>query len=154
MNTLGMADRDKKLSVYVTEQRKEEIRRRADSEDMTISSYLNQLIQRQLVAEEQNEISAQTQAVEQLQKTIDQGTRQLRDVATDIKNIQARTGTYAVANFELLKEDYPESRINEATTKGSQILAGEAPFPDESTDDDDEGNPFAHRDDDDDTEDT
>lgn len=60
--------RTEPITLYVTEQRKQEIEERAEREDTTVSSYLNHLIERQLRIEAEDELSAESRASEELQR--------------------------------------------------------------------------------------
>jgi hypothetical protein len=117
-----MASRDEKISLYVTQERKNEIERQAEQEDVSISAYLNRLIARQLVREAEDEVAAETRAAERLQQVIDRGTRQLRDATDDLREMQAKTGVYAIANFEFLKQREKEPTINDALSTGARRL--------------------------------
>lgn len=117
-----MADRDKRVSAYVTEERKDELHRRANEEGVTLSVYLNRLIDRQLQMEAENEVSAQTRAVEQLQRTIDEGQRQLRKIGEEVEDKNRKAGAYGVAAFVLLQREYSEEVVNAAIEAGNRRL--------------------------------
>jgi hypothetical protein len=156
-----MAKRDERISMYVTEDRKLDLERRADAEDLPLSKYLNRLIDRQMQMEAENEISAQTRATERLQRLVDEGQRELRDVSDDIRDMNAKMGAYAIAAFELQARHHEQAEIRDALATGAQRLredhdpqeaaetaAAEAAVerPESDADDDgDPGDPFAHR---------
>lgn len=117
-----MPKRDNRISLYVTGERKRDLERRADEADLALSKYLNQLIDRQIQMEAENEVSAQTRATEQLQRVIDDGERQLREVVREIADMNAKMGVYAVANFELLKNEYKDAHRRDALKTGSRRL--------------------------------
>lgn len=155
-----MAKRDERISLYVTEERKHDLERRAESEDVALSKYLNQLIDRQMQMEAEDEVSAQTRATEQLQRVIDEGQRDLRDVANDVRTLNAKAGVYAIAAFELVKQDHQQAEIRDAISTGSRRLRDDVD-PSEAVPDDADGDagadqsssdsggnsddPFAHR---------
>ncbi|MFC4990596.1 hypothetical protein [Saliphagus infecundisoli] len=114
--------RTEPITLYVTEQRKQEIEDRAEREDTTVSSYLNHLIERQLRVEAEDELSAESRATEELQRVIDEGTRQLRDATEDLRELNAKTGVYTIANFELLKQNQKQPAIKDALSTGSLRL--------------------------------
>ena len=62
----------------------------------------------------------------------------LEALVADIKEIQSRAGVYAVANFELLKQQYPDGVRQQALETGSRRLRDPsvipAPVTDENTD--------------------
>lgn len=117
-----MADRDKRISAYVTEERKDELHRRANEEGVSVSVYLNRLINRQLQMEAEDEISAQTHAVEQLQRTIDEGQRSLRKIGEEVENKNRKAGAYGVAAFVLLQREYSDAVVEEAIEAGNRRL--------------------------------
>lgn len=117
--------RDHRVTAHVSEQTRKELDVRADQEDMSLSAYTNMLIERGLRQEAENEVAAQSRAVENLQKKVDEGTRQLRDVADDIDDKNAKMGAYAVAAFEIVQRGCPESVVNEALQRGSEVVHGD-----------------------------
>lgn len=108
--------------MYVTKERKNEIERRAEQEDLSISVYLNRLVGRQLIRESEDEIASETRAAERLQQVIDRGTRQLREATDDLREMQAKQGVYSIANFEFLKQQQKEQTINDALSTGARRL--------------------------------
>lgn len=156
-----MADRDARISLYVTDETKRDLERRADDEDMSLSNYLRKLIDRQRVMEAENEVSAQTRATERLQRLIDEGETELRSVSDDIRDMNAKMGAYAIAAFELQAEDHEQAAIRDALRTGAQRLkedyepedaadvaaesAGGEPSESGADDDAGPGDPFAHR---------
>lgn len=137
-----MTNRDKTISLYVTQERKNNLERRAEAENLAVSKYLNQVIDRQMQMEAENEVSAQTRATEQLQRVIDDGERQLREVVREIADMNAKMGVYAVANFELLKNEYKDAYRRDALKTGSRRLRADVDETiaelDSDADDDDE----------------
>lgn len=124
--------RDHRVTSHVSEQTRKELEVRADQEDMSLSAYTNMLIERGLRQEAENEVAAQSRAVENLQKQIDEGTRQLREVADDVEDKNAKTGAYAVAAFELVQRSCPESVVKEALRRGAKVVHGDEIEPPES----------------------
>lgn len=124
--------RDNRISIYVNDQTEKEIKRSADEEEMAVSAYINKLIQRQLRQEAENEVASQSRAVENLQKKVDEGTRQLREVADDVEDKNEKTGAYAVAAFEIVQRGCPESVVKEALRRGSDVVHGDEIEPPES----------------------
>lgn len=114
--------RDNRISIYVNDQTEKELKRSADREEMAVSAYINKLIQRQLRQERENEVSSQSRAVENLQKQIDKGTRQLREVADDVEDKNRKAGAYGIAAFELLKREYSEKVVDQALKTGTKRL--------------------------------
>lgn len=131
-----MASRDEKVSIYLTKERKNELERQAEHEDVSLSAYINRLLGRQLILDKKDEIAAETHAAEQLQQLIDRGTRQLRDVTDDLREMQAKQGVYAIANFEFLKQQQKEQTINDALSTGARRLRNNVDPLDLDVDDD------------------
>lgn len=114
--------RDNRISIYINDQTEKEVKRNADEADMAVSAYINKLIQRQLRQERENEVSSQSRAVENIQRQIDEGTRQLRDVADDVKDTNAKTGAYAVAAFDLIEREYSDKVVDNALKRGAATV--------------------------------
>ena len=108
--------------MYVTQERKNEIERQAEQEDISVSAYLNRAVGRQLIREAEDEIVTETRAAERLEKLIDRGTRQLRDATDDLRELQAKQGVYTIANFEFLIQDQKQVTINDALSTGARRL--------------------------------
>lgn len=119
--------RDKEISFYVTEKRKEKLERRAEEADTTLSSYVNTLVDRQLLDEAQGDVAVETRAVEQLQEVIDRGTRQLRDVSKDVHEMQAKTGVYGITAFLLMEREYSDKVVDQAFETAARRLQQDLP---------------------------
>lgn len=150
-----MANRDARVCAYVTEDTKNDLKRLADSEDMSLSDYLRKIIDRQMVMEAEDEISAQTRATERLQRLVDNETTEMRSIADDVKDMNAKTGAYAIAAFELMASDASQTEVQDALSTGAKRLReGDDPkdvadeYESADNADGDNGgasDPFAHR---------
>lgn len=114
--------RSEQVKVWVTEQTKAELVAEADRRDMSQSQLANQYIERGLRQDKEEEVSAETRAARQLQDIIDQGLDEFEQIAHDMKEMQARSGAHSVATFELIKDDYPETTIQDAFVTGRDRL--------------------------------
>jgi hypothetical protein len=121
-----MANRDARISLYVTEDTKRDLERRADDEDLSLSNYLRKLIDRQRIMDAEDEVSAQTRATERLQRLIDEGTTEMRGVSADIRDMNAKMGAYAIAAFELQARHHEQAEIRDALSTGARRLQEDA----------------------------
>ena len=121
-------NRTERITTYVDVETKQQLEKDADGAGKSVSTHVHDLIER-----------------EQRRDTTDQRLRELNaeerleGLIADIKDIQARAGVYAVANFELLKQEYPDPLRRQALAAGSRRLRDPGPPEiDPSGDDDDE----------------
>ena len=110
------------ITSYVDETTKIEIEKIADKNDVSESKVIRKLVKAQLQQNHENRLSAQSQAVQNLEKLIHQGTEEMEIVAEDIRDINAKTGVYAVALFELLKQNHSQNEIQQALQTGASRL--------------------------------
>ena len=104
-------DRTERVTTYVDIETKQQLEKDADRADVTLSTHVHDLVGRQLEADTREQRYRELNAEERLESLI-----------SDIKDIQARAGVYAIANFELLKQDHPDSLRQEALSTGSRRL--------------------------------
>ena len=109
-------NRTEPITTYVDVETKEQLEKDADRAGKSVSTHVHDLIER-----------------EQRRDTTDQRLRELNaeerleGLIADIKDIQARAGVYAVANFELLKQEYPDPLRRQALAAGSRRLRDPGP---------------------------
>jgi hypothetical protein len=132
--------RDHRVTAHVTEATRKELERNADEEEMSLSAYINKLLERGLRQEAENEVSANSRAVENLQTQIDEGTRQLRDAAKEAKDANRKTGVYGIAAFELLKREYADGVVDDALDTGFDRLRDDDREPEQSQDNETDDN--------------
>jgi len=72
-----MGGRDTQITVYVTDERKAELKQRADEEDTSMSGIINDMIDRQLQQDAQDAIASEARAEERIQELISVGTEQM-----------------------------------------------------------------------------
>jgi len=104
--------RTEKMSVYLSPETEQEIIQRAREEDMSKSGYMSLLIDRQLVAEAEDDIASDVHAEQRLTKLIDDGTDEMTRLVREIRDIQAAWAAYSIVTFLLMKEDLD---VNEQT---------------------------------------
>lgn len=146
------------ISVYLSEETKEELEQRADDADKTVSLYVNDLIHRQFQQDAEDAIASEARAVERIREVTNIAVDEIQQTAAEIRDLQAKSGAYSAANFELLKEDRHDRTRRDALSTGAgrmtdslddalADLGGDdqraAERPDSGDDDDtDPGDPF------------
>ena len=121
--------RDNQLTVYIEDDLKQELERNATEEDQTVSTYAANLLERQLHADATDQIEREQNAEERLNELIALGKDELTQMGTeitelqqDIRELHAKTGVYAVANWEVLKQGVDDDARRAALSTGSQRL--------------------------------
>jgi hypothetical protein len=114
-----MAKRDQAINTYVSETTKTEVEERARQADKSVSTYVADLIRHEMRREASDNLATETRAEERLEELIALGKDEMRQTAREIANIHSKTGTYAAANFELLKRDFSDTRRRDALATGS-----------------------------------
>jgi len=114
--------RTEPVKSYVSEATLKELDREADQRGMSRSSLIETYIRRGLRQDREDELEAQSRAARELQDVIDQGLDDFRDVARQIQDLNAKTGVYSAATFELLKQGHPDSTVQDALSVGSRRL--------------------------------
>jgi hypothetical protein len=121
--------RDNQLTIYVEDDIKQELERNADDEDQTVSTYAANLLERQLQTDATDQIEREQNAEERLNELIALGKDELTQMGTeiadlqqDIRELHAKTGVYAVANWEVLKQSVDDDERRAALSTGSQRL--------------------------------
>lgn len=121
--------RDNQLTVYIEDDLKQELERNADEEDQTVSTYAANLLERQLQSDATDQIEREQNAEERLNELIALGKDELTRMGTevaelqqDIRELHAKTGVYAVANWEVLKQGVDDDARRAALSTGSQRL--------------------------------
>lgn len=117
-----MTRRDNSLIAYVSEELKTEVKQRAEDADETVSEYLNRIIRRQLQMEAEDAIASESHAEERIQELTQIAVDELREATAEMRDLNAKTGAYAAANFELLKSDYKDATRRDALGTGSRRM--------------------------------
>ena len=117
--------------MYVSDSDLSRLEREADEADMSLSGYCMSLIERQWEAEDVEAAADRMDAEEKVEQIVadarDELTSIVRDVEQrneDVADMTARAGSYSIANFELLKDEFDpaESRKAETLLTGSRRL--------------------------------
>jgi len=117
-----MGGRDTQITVYVTDERKAELKQRADEEDTSMSGIINDMIDRQLQQDAQDAIASEARAEERIQELISVGTEQMVETAKEIRDMNAKFGAYTIANFELMKQDRSDHVRKDALDTGARRM--------------------------------
>lgn len=124
--------RDNQLTVYIEDDLKQELERNADDEGMTVSTYAANLLERQLHTDATDQITREQNAEERLNELIALGKDELTQMGTeiadlqqDIRELHAKTGVYAIANWEVVKQGVDDDTRRAALSTGSQRLRDE-----------------------------
>jgi len=117
--------RDTSLTIYVEQDTKDQLRREAEDRDLSLSDYCLGLLDKARKEDFEDDLAEELDAEGRLLSIaaeatdqIEQSTKRVEDVARAIEEIQARTGTYAIANFELLGQSFPDANRRQALTTG------------------------------------
>ena len=114
--------RDNKLTVYVSDDTLATVERRAQQEGMDVSPYIDATLRRYFQMEAEEEISTEVRAAERIEELVSLGKDELRELTREIADMNAKMGAYAAANFELMKQDYPDAMRRDALATGSERI--------------------------------
>lgn len=117
-----MTRRENPLVAYTSEELKQEVKQRAEDEGQTVSEYLNRLIRRQLQMEAEDAIASEVHAEERIQELTAIAVDEMREATAEMRDLNAKTGAYAAANFELLKSDHKDATRRDALSTGSRRM--------------------------------
>lgn len=112
----------KQLTVVLDDHEKREIRERAEEQDRSMSDYAADALRQHLNDEQAREIDAETRVEEAMQEIVALGKDELRRTARQIAGMNARMGVYSIANWELIKQEYPDAKRRDALSIGSRRL--------------------------------
>ena len=156
--------RDEQISIYVTEELKREIDRLAEADDVSRSEYLFQLLADAVEREAADDFAQEINAEARIRELIEIATDEMTQATEEMRDMQAKAGAYAAANFELMKSDHKDAMRRDALRTGARRLrqdldvvaddldsggaerASERRESDEDTGSD-SSDPFAHRED-------
>ena len=114
--------RDNEISTYVTDETQAELDRRAELEDTTRSQYLNDLIHREFQRDEQDRAASELRAEQRIRALMTEAADEIRQASSEMREMNAKAGAYAAANFELLKQDHSDAARRDALATGSRRL--------------------------------
>ena len=120
-----------KVSIYVSDRKLARLEREAEDAGMSLSGYASTLIDRQWKREDADEAAQELGAEEKVEQIVADARDDLTSIARDVErrnedvvDMTARAGSYSIANFELLKDEFDpaESRKAETLLTGSRRL--------------------------------
>lgn len=114
--------RDEQLAFYVSERMKNEVDRQAEAADLTRSEYLYRLVADALEREASDEFAQEIDAEARIQELIQIAADQMTQATEEMRDMNAKAGAYAAANFELLKTDHKDAVRRDALSTGSRRL--------------------------------
>jgi predicted DNA-binding protein len=148
----------KTVSLYVEEADKSRIERESEQAGLSQSEYIKSILRQHWNEQDTDEAADKMDAEEKIERAANQALREIEDATRHteqrvdaLADIVARSGSYSVANFELLKHQHgpPEGTKTDALQVGSRRLR--APLSDhpdlldgdgDSEDDQDESAPL------------
>ena len=119
------------MSLYVSDADKNRIEREAEAAGVTVSTYLMGVLDQHWADADANEASERMDAEEKIERVANRAVQEIGDAARhteqrvdDLAAMVARSGTYSIANFELLKYQHglPEGTKTDALRVGSRRL--------------------------------
>ena len=123
--------RDNRMSLYASDADKNRIEREADAAGVTVSTYLMSVLEQHWADADADEAADRMDAEEKIERAANQALQEIEDTARhteqrvdDLADMVARSGSYSVANFELLKHQHgpPEGTKTDALRVGSRRL--------------------------------
>ena len=114
--------RDNKLTVYVSDDTKATLERRAQQEGMDVSPYVDMVLRRYFTLEAEEEIATEVRAAERIEELVALGKDELRELTREIADMNAKMGVYAAANFELMKHDHEDAMRRDALATGAERI--------------------------------
>ena len=123
--------RDKQVTFYVSQRKKDRLKREADEADVTVSTLLDSILDQHWADADTDEASERMDTEEKIERVANQAFQEIEATARhteqrvdDLAEIVARSGSYSVANFELLKYQHgpPEGTKTDALRVGSRRL--------------------------------
>lgn len=132
-----MGHKKKQINVYSDADLYEEIQRRADEEDMSMSGYMNNLAERdvqdKLLTEASRELEAEERIEELVANAIDDIEQATEEALAEIQAyfdlmqvVQLRTGMCSAGVWEMLEDEYGELRAKQAMQSASQRFEEDA----------------------------
>ncbi|WP_049904058.1 hypothetical protein [Halococcus agarilyticus] len=114
--------RDNEIATYVSDETKAELDRRAEVEGISRSQYLNDLIHREFQRDEQERAASELRAEQRIRALMNEAADEIRQASEEMREMNAKAGAYAAANFELLKRDHTDGVRRDALETGSRRL--------------------------------
>ena len=123
--------RTEHVAVHVSKAKKKRLEQEAAEADLSTSAYVDSIIDQHWAHTDGEQASEKMDAEEKIERVANEALRQIEDAThhteqrvDDIADMVARSGSYSVANFELLKYQHgpPEGTKTDALRVGSRRL--------------------------------
>ena len=123
--------RTEQVAFYVSKAEKQRLKEEADEADVTLSKHLSRIIEKHRRDADGDEAADRMDAEEKIERVANQALQEIEDTARHteqrvdaLADMVARSGSYSVANFELLKYQHgpPEGTKTDALRVGSRRL--------------------------------
>lgn len=116
--------RDQQIAFYVSEELQREIDRLVEAHDSidSRSEYIYQLVADAVEREAANDFADEIDAEARIRELIQTATDEMTQATAEMRDMNAKAGAYAAANFELLKSDYKDAVRRDALRTGSRRL--------------------------------
>jgi hypothetical protein len=114
--------RDNQITVYVTDEMKDRLDERTEDSDETISGFANRALEQRLQAEADDELAREVRADERIRELVSVAADEIQQATEEMRDLNAKTGAYAAANFELLKEGRKDAMRRDALATGSRRM--------------------------------
>ena len=123
--------RTEHVAVHVSKARKKRLEQEAAEADLSTSAYVNSILDEHWAQSDGEEAADKMDAEEKIERVTNQALREIEDAARHteqrvdaLADMVARSGSYSVANFELLKHQHgpPEGTKTDALRVGSRRL--------------------------------
>jgi len=134
-----MTGRSEPVKGYVEPRTKKKLEQQANQNGMTISSLVNQYIERGLREDLKGEAVEERDIEQSLVAAVDDALDEYRDIAQQLIDIQQHSARYSIVNYLLLKQSsgLPESQISKEWQTSQRRLHNTPPELDRDRDQED-----------------
>jgi hemerythrin-like domain-containing protein len=110
------------VTFYTDEQTLHDLDKLSNERDTTRSTLIHNLLRDALAREREGELAAETRAMRRLQALVDEGKEDMKEIARQQQDLNAKTGAYAIAVFELVKQRHGDAEVKQALQTGARRL--------------------------------
>ena len=110
------------LSAYVDESFAEEVRKHAEREGVSISTFITETLERRIEQEAFARVSQETHAERRIEELVAEARDNILEATTDHQGAQREANHYSIALWELLKDEYSDLERQEALKTASRRL--------------------------------
>jgi hypothetical protein len=120
-----MTTRDTMLTTYVEDDLADEIQQRANQDEVTVSTYIADVLSQHIREQAVEDTMHQTSAEQRVEELVAQARDELLATTEQMNELLAKTGVNTIATWELVKRDYSDGVRQHALSQGAQRLHGE-----------------------------